>query len=251
MFASFFSSSVSEPFSAFSPAHLISLALFLAAAAALFLFRHSIRARPRLAGGLRFFLLIALIASEASLHIWYIAQGVWDARYTLPLELCSLMLLAAILLLITRSRFLAGLVFFAGIGGALQALLTPNLAYGYPHFRFVQFFAAHALIILSALYMVWIEGFRPTWRTVLTAMLSLNVIALAVYMLDRLLDANYMFLRGKPDTPSVLDRLGDYPLYILAEELLALFTFSALYAVFFLIPDALRRKANALGSRKF
>lgn len=242
--ASFFSSNVSEPFSAFSAAHLSALGLFAAAAALMFVFRDVIRSRPKLKQALRLTLLAALIAAEVSLHIWYVVSDVWNAQHTLPLELCSLMLLAAIAMLITRSRFLAGLVFFAGIGGALQALLTPNLAYAYPHFRFVQFFVAHAAIILSALYMIWIERFRPTWRTVLTAMGSLNAIALVVYLLDRLLDANYMFLRGKPDTPSVLDMFGEYPLYIVAEELLALFTFTALYIVFFVVPDALRRKKD-------
>ncbi|MDO3409076.1 TIGR02206 family membrane protein [Saccharibacillus sp. CPCC 101409] len=239
--SSFFSSSVSSPFSVFSPAHLVSLGAFLLAAALLLIFRRAIRAKPKRTLILRLTLLALLAAAEASLHIWYIARGVWNARFTLPLELCSLMLLAAILMLLTRSRFLAGLVFFAGIGGALQALITPNLAYAYPHFRFVQFFVAHAAIILSALYMVWIERFRPTWHTILSAMLSLNALALVVYLLDRLLDANYMFLRGKPDTPSVLDMLGDYPLYIVAEELLALFTFTTLYILFFLLPDALGR----------
>lgn len=244
MLASFFSSSVSEPFSAFSAAHLSALGLFGVAAILMFIFRDAIRSRPKLTQALRFILLAALLAAEVSLHIWYIASNVWNAQYTLPLELCSLMLLAAIVMLITRSRFLAGLVFFAGIGGALQALLTPNLAYAYPHFRFVQFFVAHAAIILSALYMIWIERFRPTWRTVWTALLSLNIIALTVYLLDWLLDANYMFLRRKPDTPSILDMFGDYPLYILAEELLALFTFTTLYILFFVIPDALRRKKD-------
>lgn len=241
MNAAWFSSSASEPFIAFSSAHLAALALFAIAAALLFAFRRRVRARPHFAVALRMTLLAVLILSETSLHIWYVVNGVWNARFTLPLELCSLMLLAAVLMLITRSRFLAGLVFFAGIGGALQALITPNLVYAYPHFRFIQFFVAHAAIILSALYMVWIERFRPTWRTVLAALLSLNAIALAVYLLDRLLDANYMFLRRKPDTPSVLDLFGGYPWYILAEEALALLMFALLYVLFFVLPDALRR----------
>lgn len=241
MNAAFFSSSGSEPFTAFSSAHFAALALLAIAAVLLFACRRAVRSRPKLAFVLRMALLAVLIASEAALHTWYIANGVWNARFTLPLELCSLMLLAAVLMLLTRSRFLAGLVFFAGIGGALQAFITPNLAYGYPHFRFIQFFVAHAAIILSALYMVWIERFRTSWRTVLTVMLSLNVIALAVYLLDRLLDANYMFLRRKPDTPSVLDLLGGYPWYILAEEALALLMFVLLHVSFFVLPDKLRR----------
>ncbi|OWA36594.1 TIGR02206 family membrane protein [Saccharibacillus sp. O16] len=245
MIDAFFSSSILEPFTAFSPAHLTALALFVAAACLLFVYRNQIRTRSRWAFALRMTLLAVLVLTEASLHIWYIACGVWSAQYTLPLELCSLMLLTAILMLITRSRFLTGLVFFAGIGGAMQALITPNLAYTYPHFRFVQFFVAHAAIILSALYMVWIERFRATWRTVFIAMLSLNGIALIVYVIDRLLDANYMFLRGKPDTPSVLDMFGDYPLYLLAEEALALMTFTLLHVLFFVLPQLLGRGRNS------
>ncbi|MCQ4086223.1 TIGR02206 family membrane protein [Saccharibacillus sp. JS10] len=242
MLTSFFSSNVEDPFSAFSSAHIIALSLFVVAAIFMFTFRHTIRNHAKFAFILRWVLIGILVIAEVSLHIWYIVTDVWNARYTLPLELCSLMLLASIIMLMSRSQFLAGVVFFAGIGGALQALLTPNLAYDYPHFRFIQFFVAHAAIILSALYMVWIEKFRPTWRTILTAMLSLNIIALIVYGLDWLLDANYMFLRHKPDTPSILDLFGEYPLYLLVEELLALFTFTTLYLVFFVIPDAWRRK---------
>jgi hypothetical integral membrane protein (TIGR02206 family) len=163
-------------------------------------------------------------------------QHIWDVQTSLPLELCSVTLLLSILMLIFRSRWLYPIILFAGIGGALQAVLTPNLAYAFPHYRFIHFFVAHSAIILAALYMTWIEGLKPTWKSVGGAMLFLNGLALIVWIVDDALGANYMFLAGKPSTPSILDVLGPYPLYILAEEAIALLFFSLLMLLFEVLP---------------
>ncbi|MNW54785.1 Integral membrane protein [compost metagenome] len=131
-------------------------------------------------------------------------------------------------------------LFFAGMCGALQAVLTPNLFYGYPHFRFLEFYIAHLAIILAPLYMTWVEEYRPSWRSIGWTMLFLNVLAVAVGALNVILGSNYMFLRHKPDTPSLLDLLGPYPYYLLVEEGIALVMFAAVYAIFFVIPKKLR-----------
>ncbi|GGG02683.1 hypothetical protein GCM10010913_25520 [Paenibacillus aceti] len=136
-------------------------------------------------------------------------------------------------------------LFFAGIAGALQALLTPNLVYGFPHFRFFHFFIAHGAIVLASLYMTWIEGYRPNWKSIVWAMLLLNIFAGAVGVVDYLIGANYMFLTHKPDTTSLLDLLGPYPYYLLVEEGIALFMFIMMYVIFFLIPDKIRRHSRS------
>ena len=41
-------------------------------------------------------------------------------------------------------------VFFAGIGGALQAMATPVLDVGFPHFRYFHFFYTHIGIISNS-----------------------------------------------------------------------------------------------------
>lgn len=64
----------------------------------------------------------------------------------------------------------------------------------------------------------------------------LNGLALMVWIVDDALGANYMFLAGKPSTPSILDFLGPYPLYILAEEAIALLFFSLLMLLFEVLP---------------
>ncbi|CDN43893.1 TIGR02206 family membrane protein [Paenibacillus sp. P22] len=185
-------------FTPFGAAHLASLLLIAAVVLAVYLLRRKLALKP--APG-RFLLAALLAACEILLNVWYVRGEVYSPSSTLPLELCSISLYLSVPMLLLRSRFLFGIVYFTALGGALQALATPVLAYAYPHFRFLEFFIAHGLLIISALYMVWVEGFRPTLRSVFTAWAAVNVIAVFVYAVDRLTGANYMFLARKPRPP--------------------------------------------------
>ncbi|MCM3134218.1 TIGR02206 family membrane protein [Paenibacillus polysaccharolyticus] len=231
-----------EPFAAFSTSHIVVMIIIFSLVILLFLFRHRLRSMSeRLRRLVRISLAGFMISCEIVLQIWYVYGGVWSLQTSLPLELCSLSLLLSTLLLLTRKKWLFSALLFSGIAGALMAIVTPNLGYAFAHFRFIQFFVAHAMIILALLYMTWVEQLRPGWRSVAGSMIFVNIAALVVYGLDVLLDANYMFLRDKPGTPSVLDMLGPYPVYILGEEVLALVLFSLLHLMLFAIPEWLKR----------
>jgi hypothetical integral membrane protein (TIGR02206 family) len=66
-------------------------------------------------------------------------------------------------MLITKNCLIYEFAYLIGIAGALQAVLTPDLGqYAFPHYRYFQVFISHGLIIISALYMTIVEGFRPT-----------------------------------------------------------------------------------------
>jgi len=234
-----------EPFILFSTSHIVTISLIAVIIMLLFLLRRRLRSWSEGARRkLRIVLACIMFTCEIVLQLWYVYGDVWSLQTSLPLELCSLSLLLAALLLLTRSRLLHSALLFAGIAGALMAILTPNLGYGYAHFRFIQFFVAHACIILALLYMTWVEQLRPSWRYVAGSMIFVNVAALIVYVVDVMLDANYMFLRHKPSTSSVLDMLGPYPMYILGEEILALVLFSLMYILLFAIPDRLNHRVK-------
>ncbi|MCJ8013276.1 TIGR02206 family membrane protein [Paenibacillus sp. KQZ6P-2] len=236
---------MNEPFVLFSTSHLLALLLLVVASLLLYVFRHSLRHRPLGRSIVRYTLAGLLATSEAVLDIWNIIEGAWSPKYTLPLELCSLTLLLSIIMLLTKNRLLYGILFFAGIGGAFQALITPNLGYAFPHIRFYQFFTAHILIILASLYMTWIENYKPTWRSIGITMIFLNLAALLVGITDHYLGANYMFLMHKPSTASILDFLGPYPVYLLAEEGIALLIFIIMQILFFVLPGKIFRAGKS------
>jgi len=238
---------MSEPFVPFSAPHLLMLLTLIVFSFLLYIFRFRLRKSPKGKHLLRYALAALLAVSQAVLDAWNIAEGAWNPKYTLPLELCSITLLLSIVMLLTRSRLLYGILFFAGIGGALQALLTPNLAFGYPHIRFFQFFIAHMLIVLASLYMTWIENYKPSWRSVGLTMVFLNVAAVIVGTADYFLGANYMFLMHKPSTPSLLDFIGPHPYYLLVEEGIALLIFALMQLIFFVLPAKWSRAGTSRG----
>ncbi|MGB3260387.1 TIGR02206 family membrane protein [Paenisporosarcina sp.] len=175
---------------------------------------------------------VSLLGMDLAYYIWLFQSGRWSWSNSLPLELCSISLVLTIVLLWTGNKHVYDFVFYAGIGGALQAIATPVLDLSFPHFRYFHFFYTHAGIVLVALYFTWVKGYRPTFKGILKTMLALNVLLPIVFLINVLFDGNYMFLRSKPVNGSLLDFLGPYPWYIVSLEVVAFFIFVCLWLVF-------------------
>lgn len=218
-----------EPFHLLSPSHLVILLLFVVLTAALFVYRKKWRTSAPSRHILRHTLAATLFLTEIAFQLWHLWTDSWSLAYTLPLQLCSVSLLLAVMMLYTKSYALYEITFFAGIGGAAQAMLTPELFYPFPHFRFIHFFLAHAAIIWSCLFMTWVEGYRPTFCSVWKTMGFLNVLLLVALLVNHFTGGNYLFVSHKPENPSLIDYLGEYPWYILSLEGVALLVFLLLY----------------------
>jgi hypothetical integral membrane protein (TIGR02206 family) len=221
---------VGPPFSLFSMPHFLALAaVFFFAVFVIFL---RWRQNLKLDNSFRISLAVLLILQEISYHMWNIYINEWTLQKMLPLHLCSTFVWLSAFMLITKNRDVYEFAFFLGIGGALQALLTPDIAdYGFPHYRFFHVFISHGAIIIAALYMTIVEGYRPTWRSFGRVFLWLNIYAVIVYFVNILVGSNYMFVTHKPDTASLLDVMGPWPIYIFA-EVVALMIFLILYLPF-------------------
>src|SRR5262245_19740769 len=125
-------------FELFGTAHLAALAFFLLLNLYLLRFRN---AEDKTKRSIRWRLALILVLNELAWHYWNYAIGTWSIQNMLPLNLCSLMVWFGALMLFTRSYRIYEFVYFLGIGGAIQALATPDLGiYGFPHFRFFQTF---------------------------------------------------------------------------------------------------------------
>jgi hypothetical integral membrane protein (TIGR02206 family) len=223
---------VLTPFVFFSLSHWLPLIVTVILASLLLMFRQTIR-RLRQVNHYRYLLASILIIFDIALYVWYGTSGTWDVSHSLPLHLCSLTLILSILMLLTKSYRLYEFIYFAGIGGALQALLTPAaILSGFPHFTYYYFFVAHGGIILACLYMTWMYGFRPTLASLGRTMIYLNLLLIPVAFINRWTDGNYLFISGKPAEPSLLDLLGPWPWYIVAMEVVALVVFTLLYVPF-------------------
>ncbi|WP_227522055.1 YwaF family protein [Bacillus solitudinis] len=213
-----------------SSAHVLGIITLLLSLVWLYLHRNKLYMRSYI----RWLLFTILICSELGILYWSISTGLWDIRSHLPLQLCTISLLICCWMLVSRQYVSFEIVYFFGIGGALQAILTPDLFYTFPHFRYLHFFIAHITIILAILFMVWVEKFRVTLYSALKSFLALNVIGAYVFMMNYILGTNYMYLARKPENPTIIDFLGPYPWYILSLEFVVVFIYILLYLPFYL-----------------
>ncbi|BCB03578.1 YwaF family protein [Bacillus sp. KH172YL63] len=217
-------------FKLFSVSHVAALIISAGLMVGLYVYRSSIKGSRK--SGVKWTLITLLFMSEAFFHMWYFVNGRWDVTINLPLQLCSISLYLCMIMLYTKSYRIFEVAFLVSMSGALIAIITPELFFGLPHLRYFHFFIAHGGIVLSCLYMVWVERYRLTFSSVFRAFAVLNGIALLVYAVNRYVDANYMFLLHKPHHTSLIDFLGPYPWYLLSLEAVSLMLFFLLYMPF-------------------
>lgn len=154
--------------------------------------------------------------------IWLPTHGAWSPAYGLPLQLCDLAAFIAGAALLWPRPLLTELTYFWGLGGSLQALLTPDLHERFPSYPYWQFYLAHGGVVVAALFLVW--GLRRRPRP--GAVPRVFGLTLALAALDGLVDlatgGDYLFLRQPPRNGSLLSLLGPWPWYVLTGSILAL-----------------------------
>src|SRR5690625_4015893 len=193
--------------------HLFALLIFVIIVIILFSNRNKLLSHRR---KIRLIIGWTLILSRITLDIWYISTGQWTVTSSLPLELCSIASIMCGIMLLTKNRFLFEVFYFIAIGGAIQAILTPDLYFRFPQLRLLQFFIDHFFLIFSSFIMICLYHYTITIKSLIKSFVILNGIAFIVFILYYLFSANYMFLMEKPSGGSLLDVLGPSPYYFLS-----------------------------------
>jgi hypothetical integral membrane protein (TIGR02206 family) len=166
----------------------------------------------------------------------------------LPFQLCDWAMIAILVSLLTgRERWLE-VAYFWGIGGTLQAILTPDLKYAFPDIRFLTFFIAHSGIVVAIAFMMIMKKFRPHWISIVRVFAWSELYFVLAITVDLITGENYGYLLRKPAAASLLDALSDHRVvYILQMHLLALIFYFVLYLPFALYDLATRGKASHKG----
>lgn len=173
----------------------------------------------------------AVMLVNQAVYWWYRFATVGAETFVrehLPLHVCGMTVLLSAATLLWRRRWTYELLYFWGLAGATNAMVTPELAEGFPHYVFFQYFISHGGIVAAAVFATWGLGMRPTLRSLVRAFVAMNVVAALVACVNLLLDSNYMYLCEVPDTASPFLFLP-WPWYILWLEVLALGFFGVLY----------------------
>ena len=216
------------PFTTFGGDHVAMIVVFLIGTILIYMTRQIFSGSRQL----EIFIAFSLIVFELGYHAWALINGEWHISYSLPLELSNFSVILVIVLLLTHNQKLFHIVFLIAIGGALQAIATPVLGYGFPHFRYWHFFYTHIVVIWVAFYYLWHRSFSLPFISVIKAMIFLNIFLPIIYMVNLITGGNYWFIMQKPPGESLLDFLGPEPWYILGMQGAAFVFFLLLWAIF-------------------
>jgi hypothetical integral membrane protein (TIGR02206 family) len=213
-----------------SPEYFVPLGLLVVAAVLLCVAAR--RAPGPWIGGVAAIIALSLVVAELSWQPYVLANHSWSVAASLPVQLCDVGGFVAAGALLWRQLLLVEVAYFWGLGGTLQAVLTPDLKDHFPSFPYLQFYVTHDLVILAALFLVVGLGLQPRAGAIRRIFLLTLAFAVLVGLIDLVTGGNYMYLRQVPAAGSLLSLMGPWPWYIVTGAVLTLVALAILDAPF-------------------
>jgi hypothetical integral membrane protein (TIGR02206 family) len=216
-------------FETFGPAHLAILASIPALAYAL---GRVCRRSAAAARTVRLSFGVLLLINELVFYGYrYWVEG---ARFPngLPLHLCDLTVWTTIAALFTLRQWCFEFSYFAGVAGAALAMITPDLQAGWPSYVGVYYFLVHGSIVAAILALIWGGVARPLPGSVWRSFGIVNLFGAMAGGFNHVFGTNYMYLCRKPASATPLDWFGDWPMYLLVGEAVALALFWLMWLPF-------------------
>ncbi len=195
---------------------------------------------PVVSEALRIAIPAVIVFDAASFIVQKIAAGSFRAATDLPLSLCDAAAFVAAYACIRPKNWAVEVTYFWGLAGTLQALITPDLTAPFPSLVFFQYLTSHLAVVSAALYLVAVKGMRPKPGAVYRVLIISILYTALVAAVDFASGADYMFLRHKPPSATMLNLLGPWPWYIFTAIPVAIALFALLDLPFDRNPLAFR-----------
>lgn len=167
-----------------------------------------------------------------SSQIIKIVYSNYYGKLTLPMHLCDWAAITVVLTLILKNKLLFEISYYWGLGGTIQALLTPDLNFDFPHAAFFVFFIMHAGIIIGIFYLIFIFKMFPSKGSIKRVFFISQIYLIVALLVNYIFGKNYGFLSHKPSNSTLLDYFGPWPYYIISIEICGLIIFILLYYIY-------------------
>jgi hypothetical integral membrane protein (TIGR02206 family) len=171
---------------------------------------------------------LAIPAVTVPLQVVDFLPGNFGLHSSLPLHLCDFAWVAASCALWTRNLTACALIYYWGLLLTPQGIVTPTLDHDFPDPKFLAYWGMHLLIVYAAVFLTWGLRIRPGWRGYRATLAATGVWLVAVYVFNVVVGTNYGYLNHKPGTATLLDVLGPWPWYVVAEVGLAAAAWAAM-----------------------
>ena len=203
----------------FSIPHIITLIVFFALCILGIIYQNKIEPYKV---PIKWILFSTLLSTLISFQIYLVLIDKWEPRF-LPLQLCSFSTYLALFLFLKKDKNVFNYLFFIGLLPPILSMLTPDLVYKFPSFRFVRYYLQHSAITLSVLYFILFEGYRVPKKAIFSSFIILNIMAVPIYILNLILETNFFFLMSPAlESKTLLNYFGNGITYYINIEIVAI-----------------------------
>lgn len=144
-----------------------------------------------------FVFLIISIFQRVLINTWYLINDDYSLAYSLPLQICRVVIWLIIIQYFVRKDFLNQAIFYIGLF-AYAAFLYPIGIHPVWHMAGWAFFILHASNVLFPFAMYYAAGFIPSLKGVFQAYLIFAAYFFFVYFLNPVVGGNYFFINNRP-----------------------------------------------------
>ncbi len=128
-----------------------------------------------------------------------------------------------------RKFWMYEILVFWIVTGTSQAIVTPDIAAGYPTFNYSRYSVLHLGLLYIIGYATMVFKMVPNSKSIFKSFFALQVYVIAMMISNYLLNANYIYLNQKPNSASLIDYFGEWPLYIIVVQIIGIPYFMLVY----------------------
>jgi len=181
---------------------------------------------------LGYFVIVQIVFTNIYL---FVVQNSWTLENNLPLSLCRASIILSALALITKKKWLVIWASYLGISGGLISILTPDLSYGMSAYTLFDYYFVHGIMIFIPILLIYLLGIKLDKLSAIKAFIYGNVMLMIIFPIDFLINANYMYLRVKPEVNNPL-LVGQWPWYIIGFEIAGIIHIVIMDIIFRIVP---------------
>lgn len=171
----------------------------------------------------------------------------------LPFHLCAMNAVVMPLAVMRKNKTLLNYMYAIALPAAVAAMLTPAMSYYGRYFYFswqlLFFFLDHGLMVLVPILAIRAGLLRPDVRTLPRVLGLFGAYAACMYVMNKLLDQNYLFLNS-PDQGTVMAWFAHYlgnPGYLLPLAALTAAVVCLMYLPWLFLNYRTRARRHAAG----
>jgi hypothetical integral membrane protein (TIGR02206 family) len=227
----------SREFRFFSLQHILAL-LFICFCVVIIIILFGNNRNKDLLGYAALILSSIILINELAYHIYWYSIGCWLPTNGFLLHMCGVSIVLIPFVLFSWNQkiriYLGEVVFFWGLGGALQAVLTPDInVHGFPEYKYFSFFISHGFLIITAIFIIIAFNIRIGLWSYIRNFFITNTAVVIFFLANPLFRniapfeiANYFVVGYPPPDGSIIDVLveifGPSPWYLIGLELVGL-----------------------------